>query len=160
MTDFKALLEALVGSKVEFILVGGVAATAHGSAHLTSDLDVVYSRSAENLRRLADALSPHKPYPRGAPAGLPFVWDAGTLRNGLNFTMTTTLGDVDLLGEITGGGGFEALLPHTVAILLYGTELRCLDLETLIRVKRAAGRPKDFERLGELEALLEERKKS
>lgn len=66
MTDFKALLVALVGSKVEFILVGGVAATAHGSAHLTSDLDVVYSRSAENLRRLADALSPHKPYPRGA----------------------------------------------------------------------------------------------
>jgi hypothetical protein len=75
----------------------------------------------------------------------------------LNFTLTTTLGDVDLLGEITGGGGFEDLLPHSLRIQAFGTECWCLGLEKLIQVKRAAGRPKDFEAIAELEALLEER---
>lgn len=159
MTDFKALLEALAKEGVEFIVVGGVAAAAHGSAHATSDLDVVYKRSAENHSRLSRAMTPHDPYLRGMPRGLPFTWDASTIRNGLNFTLTTKLGDVDFLGEITGGGGYEALEPHTIAIKLYDIDLKCLDLGTLIRVKRAAGRPKDLVRLGELEALLEEKKR-
>jgi len=121
----------------------------------TLDLDVVYSRRLENLRRLVDALADLEPYPRGAPDGLPFRWDGRTLSNGLNFTLRTTLGDLDLLGEITAGGGFEALASHTVEIPLFGSNCRCIDLEELIRVKRAAGRPKDFEAIAELEKLLE-----
>lgn len=66
MTDFQQLLETLVGGHVEFIVIGGMAATAHGSAHVTVDLDVVYGRSAENIARLAATLEPLKPYPRGA----------------------------------------------------------------------------------------------
>lgn len=85
MTDFRALLEALAGVGVEFIVVGGAAAVAHGSARLTADLDIVYRRTPENLARLAAALAPHRPYLRGAPAGLPFRWDEETLRRGLNF---------------------------------------------------------------------------
>lgn len=65
MTDFAALLEALVGGGVEFIVIGGVAATAHGSAHVTVDLDIVYRRSRENIARLAAALAPLSPYLRG-----------------------------------------------------------------------------------------------
>jgi hypothetical protein len=84
--------------------VGGAAAIAHGSARLTQDLDIVYSRSQENLRRVAAALAAHNPYLRGAPPGLPFIWDAATLARGLNFTLVTSLGDIDLLGEIPGGG--------------------------------------------------------
>ena len=76
---------------------------------------------------------------------------------GLNFTLRTTLGYVDLLGEITGGGNYERLLPHTFVAKAYGFECRSLDLDTLIRVKRAAGRPKDLEAIAELEALREER---
>ena len=71
MTDFARLLEMLVSGGVEFIIIGGVAATAHGSAHVTTDLDIVYRRTAENIVRLALALSPLKPYLRGAPAGEP-----------------------------------------------------------------------------------------
>jgi predicted nucleotidyltransferase len=159
MTDFPALLRALAGEHVEFIVIGGMAATVHGSARLTRDLDVVYRRTPENLRRVIAALQEHKPYLRGAPPGLPFVFDERTLRNGLNFTFETTLGDIDLLGEIAGGGGYEALLPHTIEMPLFGVACRCLDLEKLIEVKRAAGRPKDFEAIAELEALLEEREK-
>ncbi len=153
MTDFRGLIVALAGGRVRFILVGGVAATIHGSARLTQVVDVVYARDASNLRAVADALAPRGVYLRDAPPGLPFRWDEETLARGLNFTLTTKLGEVDLLGEITGGGGYEALLPHTIVVELYGHAVRCLDLATLIRVKRAAGRPTDLAAIAELEAL-------
>ncbi|MFO7567554.1 MAG: hypothetical protein R6X02_33225 [Enhygromyxa sp.] len=76
MTDFAALLRALTEGGVEFIVIGGMAAVAHGSAHVTVDLDIVYGRSDENIERLAAALAPLSPYLRGAPAGLPFRFDA------------------------------------------------------------------------------------
>ena len=159
MTDFQRLIAALADARVKFIIVGGLAATAHGSARLTQDIDVVYSRSSENLDRLVSALAPFDPYLRGAPPGLPFEWDSSTLLRGLNFTLTTTIGDIDLLGEVTGGGKYESLLPHTVVMEFFSHSCRCLDLPWLIRVKRAAGRPKDVEAVAELEALLEEREK-
>lgn len=158
MTDFAALLRALAAAGVEHILVGGAAATAHGAARLTLDLDVVYRRSDENLSRLTAALAPHRPYLRGAPPGLPFQWDAATLRRGLNFTLTTALGDIDLFGEIIGGGTYEALIGSASPIEVFGITCRCLDLDRLIAVKRAAGRPKDLEAIAELEAIREERR--
>ena len=158
MIDFPGLLRALVEARVEFIIVGGAAATAHGSARLTQDLDVVYARDPANLERLAEALAPHEPYLRGAPEGLPFSLDAATLAAGLNFTLTSKLGDIDLLGEIVGGGGYRDLLHHTIEIELFGVRCRCLGLAKLIEVKRAAGRPKDLEALAELEAIREQAK--
>lgn len=140
-------------------MIGGVAANAHGAIRLTRDLDVCYGRSRENIGRLVAALSPLHPYLRGAPPGLPFILDEKTIRMGLNFTLTTDAGELDLLGEVTGGGGYDDLLPKSEAVELFGATFRCVDLETLIHLKRSAGRPKDFEAIAELEALLEERKK-
>jgi predicted nucleotidyltransferase len=158
-TDFAALLRLLLDPGVEFILVGGIAANVHGSARATYDIDVVYRRSADNLERLVRALNPVNPYLRGAPPGLPFVFDIETIRRGLNFTLTTTLGDVDLLGEVAGGGSYEALAPLSERIELFGRSCQCVTLPTLIRLKRAAGRPKDLEAIAELEALREERER-
>lgn len=157
MTDFEALLQRLSDCQVEFIIVGGAAATAHGAARLTLDLDIVYRRSSDNIVRLVAALTQHHPYLRGAPPGLPFVWDARTVTQGLNFTLTTDLGDLDLLGEIIGGGKYEDLLPNSPTIRIFDRDCRCLDLDTLIRVKRAAGRPKDFDGIAELETIREEK---
>jgi predicted nucleotidyltransferase len=157
MTDFAGLLRCLAEVGVEYVVVGGAAATAHGSARLTQDLDVVYRRTDDNLHRLAAALAPHRPYLRGAPPGLPFRWDARTLERGLNFTLITDLGALDLLGEITGGGRYEDLLPAAAPIKLFGLSCQVLELDALIRVKRAAGRPKDLEAVAELEAIREER---
>ena len=156
MSWLERLLGALASGGVEFILVGGMAARAHGAARLTQDVDVSYSRSDENLERVVAALAPFQPYLRGAPPGLPFHWSVDTLRRGLNFTLTTTTGDIDLLGEIVGGGRFEDLLPHSTPVHVFGQEIRILDLPWLVRVKRAAGRPKDLEAIAELEALQEE----
>lgn len=159
MTDFKALLRILSDAGVEFIVVGGVAAAVHGSARATFDLDVVYRRTPENIQRLVLALTPYHPYLRGAPPGLPFRWDAATITQGLNFTLTTDVGALDLLGEITGGGSYEALAPSTEVIRAFGIECRLLDLNRLIEVKRAVGRPKDFETVAELEIIREERRR-
>jgi hypothetical protein len=156
MTRFPDLLRVLSTAGIEYIVVGGAAATAHGAARLTRDLDIVYRRTPENIERIVTVLAPLHPYPRGAPPGLPFRWDRRTVEFGLNFTLDISLGAIVLLGEIAGGGDFDGLLPHCVALELYGVRCLCLDLETLIRTKRAAGRPKDFDAIAELEAIREE----
>jgi hypothetical protein len=154
--DNEGLLFALQQAGAEFILVGGMAAIVHGAARVTFDLDVVYKRTSDNYSRLVAALEKFEPYLRGAPPGLPFRWEASTIERGLNFTLSTTLGAIDLLGEIAGGD-FEQLEPYAETRHALGVDLRCLRLDKLIEVKRAAGRHKDFEAIAELEALLEER---
>ena len=157
--NFEEFLPLLLKHKVKFILIGGGAAMAHGSARATYDVDVVYARDRENIRRLIEAIGPHSPYLRGAPPGLPFVFDEKTVRNGLNFTLTTALGDIDFLGEVAGGGTYEQLRPHSEKVNAFGCKFLCVSLERLIQLKRAAGRPRDLEAIAELQALLEERRK-
>jgi predicted nucleotidyltransferase len=138
--NLEKLLPTLVGAGVEFIIIGGVAGILHGSARATYDVDLVYSRDEQNIQQLASVLAAHNPYLRNAPEGLPFVWDSKTIRHGLNFTLTTTIGDIDVAIDI------EA----------FDVCFKCIDLPTLIRIKEAAGRPKDREAIAELRVLLEE----
>jgi len=156
MIDFERLLHTLVKGEVDFIIVGGVAATLHGSSRLTSDLDVVYSRGRQNIERIASALAPLVPYLRGAPPGLPFQLDSATIERGLNFTLTTSAGPLDLLGEITGVGGYDAIVERSDWVMLFGSRCRCIGLDALIEAKRAAGRPKDLEVIAELETVRDE----
>jgi hypothetical protein len=156
-TDFRALITNLSDAGVEFIIVGGVAGTIHGAARATADLDVVYRRTPENMARLVRAIAALSPYPRGAPPGLPFTFDERTMKFGVNFTLKTSLGLIDLLGEITGGGAYDALIPFTATGDVHSRSCRYLQLEKLIAVKRAAGRPKDFEAIAELELIRDTR---
>ena len=158
--DFSTIVGLLAKAQVEVIVIGGLAAQAHGSARITQDTDFLYRRTRQNIERLTAALSPYQPYLRGAPPGLPFRFDPPTVQRGLNFTLETTLGDVDLLGDLAGAGGYEAVLPHAVRLPVLGDDVLVIDLPWLIRTKRAAGRPKDLEAIAELEALLAERERS
>lgn len=156
---FEAVARVFCAAEIKFIVIGGWAAALQGSPRTTLDVDVVYSRDRENIRKLATVLKPYSPYLRGAPPGLPFTFDERTIRNGLNFPLTTeALGDVDFLGEVAGGGTYEQLLPFTEELGAFGLRFLCVTLERLIQLKRAAGRPKDFEAIAELQAILEERK--
>ena len=157
--DFLSIIKVLILHRVEFIVVGGVAANLFGSARLTYDLDIVYSRKEENLRQIVKALQNTSPYLRGAPPGLPFKLDLRTLKNGLNFTLTTDLGPLDLLGEIPGARSYEELLSDSFEISEQDLRFRCVKLERLIQLKNAAGRPKDLESLAELRAILEDLEK-
>jgi hypothetical protein len=153
MTDYRGLLDALSKGGVEFMVIGGVAAMFHGSSRSTFDVDVLYRRTPPNIERIANVLKVLNPSLRGAPAGLPFRFDAATIQRGLNFTLSTDLGDIDLLGEVTGGGTYDELYPHSGVHDVLGVSCRVLDLDELIKVKRAAGRPKDLEAIAELEAI-------
>jgi predicted nucleotidyltransferase len=153
--DLPGLIRLLAERDVAFVVVGGIAATMHGSAHMTYDLDVVYRRTPDNIDALVRALAPIEPYLRGAPRGLPFTLDADTVARGLNFTLTTTLGDLDLLGEVAGGGTHEALVGDAEETSIDGHPFRYVSLARLIQMKRAAGRPKDLNMLAELEALAD-----
>jgi len=117
---------------------------------------IIYKRSGENVRKLADCLARYNPYLRGAPPGLPFKLDEAAIMRGLNFTLTTAIGDLDILGEIAGGGTYEDLVPDTVQLTVFGEQCLCLSLHRLIQTKRAAGRPKDLEVIAELETLLQD----
>jgi hypothetical protein len=148
--DYRVLISALTDRNVEFVIVGAVALVLQGSARVTRDLDICYARDRANLKALAAALAPYHPALRGAPGGLPFTLDWRTLESGLNFTLTTAAGDIDLLGEIAGIGTFRvaARLAHHMDV--YDRSVKVLSLEGLEKAKRAAGRLKDLADLAEI----------
>jgi predicted nucleotidyltransferase len=153
VTNFGVLLACLANAQVEFVVIGGLAVLTHGHIRATLDLDVCYARTAENLERLEIAIGPLHPRLRGAPAGLPFFFDRQTLRNGLNFTLVTDEGELDLLGEVTGIGGYGDMALQADHVVAYGVTFKVISLADLIRAKAAAGRPKDLLDLEALRAL-------
>ncbi|WP_167483217.1 hypothetical protein [Leptospira selangorensis] len=158
MTKFEKILELLEKAGVDYILIGGLAATAFGSSRLTTDIDLVYSRSSENRKKISEMFSSLHPHLRGAPPNLPFHFDERTLSSGLNFTLSTDLGDIDLLAEVPGGN-YESLKNDTIDLEIFGQKCKCIGLKKLIELKKASGRPKDFEAIAELQAILEEQNK-
>jgi hypothetical protein len=153
--QFQRAIQLLCDAGVEFVVIGGLSATFHGSARVTLDLDICYSRTTSNLKRLASALKDYSPRPRDFPDGLPFLWDEATLRNSSVLTLQTTIGKIDLLAEVAGLGSYEEVKAHSITVDAFDRTVPTLDLAGLIRAKRAAGRPKDLDALPELESLLE-----
>lgn len=151
----RELLALLADHQVRFSVIGGVALIARGVQRSTEDLDIAYARDRENLARLAGALRPIHPRLRGVPADLPFVLDEASLRSGLNFTLDTDLGPLDLLGEVPGVGTFDHVDAASTELEIDGKHILVLTLEGLERAKRAAGRPKDLIDLGYIRALLD-----
>ena len=155
MIQLVKAVKVLAEARVDFVLIGGLALRSHGSAYLTQDVDVCYSRETENLKRIAAALAPFDPRPRGMSDDLPFVWDWTTLQHGTNFTFKTSLCDIDFLGEVAGVGDFREVLNNSEVADLEGVPIRVLTIDGLIRAKTAAGRSKDQAGLEELYALKE-----
>lgn len=158
MKEVESQIALLAGFQVEFVVVGGVAVIMHGAIHVTYDLDVCYSRAPENLEKLAQALKSVNARLRGVPEGLPFILDARTLKQGLNFTFETDIGPIDLLGEVAGVGTYSEAIKQSLRGDFLGHQLQLLSLDHLIAAKQAAGRPKDLLVLPELEAILETQK--
>lgn len=158
--NLEETIRVLYDAGVEFVLIGGAAMGLQGSAHLTKDMDFCYARKRQNMERLARALRPYHPVLRGAPTGLPFKFDVETISRGLNFTLTTDLGDIDLLGEVAGLGTFEDVKATSDLMEVGGICCHVLSLPGLIKSKTAAGRSRDLYVLPELKALEELKKKT
>jgi predicted nucleotidyltransferase len=153
------MLAGLTRAGVRFVVIGGLAARAHGSPRITEDLDICYDRAPENVRRLAKLLEAWKAYPRGIESGLPFIMDAKTLTATPIMTLVTDRGYLDIFDEVPGLGGYERVLAASVEVEADELSFQALDLPALILSKRATGRPRDREQIPELEALLELRRR-
>jgi hypothetical protein len=153
------LLQTLSRHGVDFVVIGGMAGLAHGSAYPTFDLDVAYSRDQANLERLAAALRELKVTLRGAPADLPFQIDVRTLANGSNFTFDSPEGSFDILGHVAGISAYEELRSKAQIALIEEVEVRVASIDHLIAMKRAAGRTKDKLMVEEYLVLADEQRR-
>jgi hypothetical protein len=145
---------------VRFIVIGGIAGALHGSTTLTADLDILFDRAADNVERLAGALKALGAVRRDLPEGVSAPVDERTIRNGTNFLLTTTEGDLDIIGETPSGRFTYAQVAATTERMRIaaGVEVDVVSLDELIRMKRATGRTKDRIELETLSALRDERR--
>jgi hypothetical protein len=127
---------AAISADVRFVVVGGVAAAAHGSAHVTNDLDICYDVAPDNLARLATLLARWDAYPRGVEQGLPFFMDERQLRTTPLMTLTTREGNLDVLDQVAGVGDYAKALEQSVEFEAFGVRFPTLDLPALIKAKR------------------------
>jgi hypothetical protein len=154
--DPLSALRTLLDHEVRFVLIGGYAGALRGSPVITGDLDICYAREDADLERLAGALRELEARLRGAPPDVPFQLDARTLRAGDHFTFSTSAGALDVLGVPAGTKGFADLDARATDEVVDGITIRVAALDDLIRMKRAAGRPKDRIALEWLSALRDE----
>jgi hypothetical protein len=155
--DPVAALQILVAHKVDFVIIGGIAARLWGSPSVTRDLDVCYAREPANLERLAAALKEMGAKLRGVEDDVPFVLDARTLAAGDHFTFKSRAGDIDCLGVPTGTGGYADLRTSAERMDVDGLKVWVTSLADLIAMKQAAGRPKDRIEVEVLGAVRDER---
>jgi len=156
------LLEALARHRVDYVLIGGLAATLHGSSALTNDADICPDQSSENLERLAAALRDMKARIRteGEAEGVAFSADPDFLRRSQIVNLATRFGDFDIAFQPAGSRGFEDLVRDAVDMEVDGIIVRVASLADIIRSKEAANRPKDRATLPILYALQDEIAKS
>ena len=148
-----ALLRALVDDGVDFVVIGGIAAIAHGSPQITQDLDIAYAPAPENLERLGRALVGLGARLRGVTDDVPFVPDGRTLHSVRVLTLDTPQGPLDVLAEPDGSGGYARLRANAIDATVSGVTVKVAGLDDLIAMKKAAGRPKDRVYVEELEVI-------
>jgi predicted nucleotidyltransferase len=149
----RKLLRRLVEGNVDFVVVGGFAAIAHGSARLTQDLDICYSGEPENLKALGSVLVKLGAHLRGVDEDVPFVPDHRALRRTTILTLDSPDGPIDLLVEPSGSPPYRELRRRALQVELDGVGVRVASLDDLIAMKNAAGRTKDLLDIEELEAI-------
>ena len=149
----RALLQELVRGDVEFVVIGGIAAIARGSAAFTQDLDICYAPDQANLDRLGGVLVALAARLRGVTDDIPFVPDGRTLRRTRVLTLETELGLIDLVAQPDGAPVYERLRRGASRETIAGVDVWVASLEDLIAMKKAAGRPKDLVAVEELEAI-------
>ncbi len=158
--DPERILETLLRQRVRFVVIGGIAGRLLGSPTVTNDLDICYARDRKNLAALSKALFELETSLRGALDGLPFRPDVPTLEAGDHFTFATSAGNLDCIGTPKGSGGFADLVSSATRMSIGPLEVPVAAIEDLIRMKEAAGRPKDRVELEILATLKEEIERS
>jgi hypothetical protein len=140
--NLSELTRRLVEAQVEFVLVGGFAAVAHGATLVTRDVDICCRFNEANLKRIQNALTELHPVHRSRPE-LPLILTPEQCKTLKNLYLKTDLGAVDCLGEVLGLGDFDAVLRQSVEVELPFGRCRILDIDALILAKEAMNRDHD-----------------
>jgi hypothetical protein len=159
-TEFRPqeILRVLEKHGVEYVVIGGIAATLHGSPHVTTDLDITPSRGRKNLERLSAALRELNARIRveGEPGGFPFSHNWESLQRMDMLNLVTDEGDLDISFAPAGTRGYDDLRRDAVQIEVMGVRTTVASLADVVRSKEAAGRPKDLLTLPTLRRMLDE----
>jgi predicted nucleotidyltransferase len=147
------ILGLLTTRGVDFVLIGGYAAVLHGSPRVTRDLDICYATDTENLRAMAKVLDELNARPSGRDEEVPFVADERTLAKVELLTLDTDAGRLDLLTAPAGSRGYNQLRANAARYEIGGFLVKVAEIEDLLAMKAAAGRPKDLADIAELEAI-------
>jgi hypothetical protein len=154
----EAILEVLERHRVRYVLIGGFAATIHGSPYVTTDVDITPAAGPENLARLSAALNELEARKRvaGEPEGFAFSHDAASLAKGQIWNLITRFGDLDISFVPSGTRGYDDLRRDAADLEILGVQVPLASLADIIRSKEAADRPKDRLVLPVLRRILEE----
>jgi predicted nucleotidyltransferase len=157
MQNFSHLLQRLADAGLEFVLVGGFAAVAHGSFHLTRDVDICALLTSDNIGKLREALAGWNPKHRMTPQKLSFLLHPTPGETVNNLYLQTDLGMVDILTSIKGVGDFQRLRANAEELEVDGRRFHVISLADLITAKEAMGREKDLLTAKELRAIAAKR---
>jgi hypothetical protein len=157
MGDLQGLLDRLIEHGVDFVVIGGYAAVAHGSPMMTVDVDICCDMSPANLLRLQGAIDDLHPVHRMVPERRPLALTKRSCEGLRNLYLDTDWGQLDCLGEVTGLGGYDAVKPQSILVDLESGACRILSLAALIKAKEAMGEPKDQQAVAYLKAILAKR---
>jgi hypothetical protein len=154
------LISTLIENDVEFVVIGAIAAIVQGYPLNTQDLDITPSREPRNVERLAAALVQLDARLRipGNQEGVEFPIEAGFVGSVDSWTLRTPSGDVDLLFAPAGTTGYHDLRRSALQVELWGHDVLVAAIPDIIRMKEAAGRPKDLASLPALRQTLELRR--
>ncbi len=153
----RIILEQLHRAGVDLVVIGGVAAVLQGAPISTFDLALVHSRYPTNVERLVAALAALDAYYR-EQRETKIRPSAALLVGPGHHLLMTTAGPLDLLGTVTGGRGYDELLPAARLLELgEGLAIQVLDLAMIIQLKEELGRDKDHAALPILRGTLEAR---
>jgi len=157
MQNLSELMGRLISSRVEFVLVGGFPAVAHGATLLTRDVDICCRFSEVNLKRIENAFADLHPVHRSRP-DLPLNLTSEQCATLKNLYLKTDLGIVDCLGNVLGVGGFEEVLAHSIEVELPYGKCQILDIDTLIRAKEVMNRDHDRITVRHLQEIKKQQK--
>jgi hypothetical protein len=142
--DAECILRVLSEHAVDYVLVGGLAAQAHGNVRTTFDVDLLPRPEPSNLSRLADALNALDARVLN-PGSKQLSIDAGMLSRATLWQFATAHGPVDVLHDAPGAPPYDELRSGALELELSGMRVAVAGRDDLIAMRRARGRPVDLE---------------
>lgn len=155
MESLKNLLNVLIDSDIDFVLIGGFAAVLYGSSQITGDIDICISLEPEQIIKLRKVLAPYHPVHRMTPKKLSFLEIPESLHGIKNLYIKTDLGTLDILGNLPGVGSPLEISLRAQWVDFFGKKIKIISLPDLIKSKQIVGRPKDLATVLELKVIQE-----